>query len=262
MPVFGTLGGAHMYMEQPKWDISGLTHAGLKTGPNNLTGCRFGDNGKYLFVGTDGSDIYRYPLTTPYDVSTLTTYDQSALNVIVDWVRAIEFRPDGRRLYIGQDATPNLSIVVLGTPWDLTSMGSTNTSSVVSDDVSGLSLSPNGKYLFVAEYAGTDQVHRHVFNNNYNIFSLQAADQSFTYGGIRGVRMHPDGIQMLLIGESADTLDLYDMTTPWDLTTATLTTSKSMRTWTGNPMDVDISADGKHLITVSYSGNEINYFTL
>jgi WD40 repeat protein len=247
----------------PPWSISGLAYQGVQTAWNNATGCRFGDNGNYLFVGVDNGYILRYPLATPYDVATLQAYDNFTTNPIVsDWARAVDFNSDGTRLYVGQDRAPNLQQFDLSVAWDLSTAGAGAAAPNMSDDISGVSFSPDGRYMFIAEMAGTDQVRRHELLTPWDVSTAQAADQWLTYNGIRGVRMHPSGLQMLVTGESDDKVHLYDFSIPWDLSSATLADSQSLKAWTGNPMDLDISPDGKHLVTVSYSGNEINYFAL
>lgn len=261
MPVPGTLGGAHMHLEYPEWDISGLTFAGVTLGPNNLAGCRFADHGNYLVVGTDGGDIYRYPLSTPYNVATIQAYDKSYLNITTDWTRAIEFRYDGSEIWVGQDDIPNLRKHNMTVNWDISTISGGITASNVSDDIVGLSFSPDGNYLFIADKSGTNEVRRHRLDKSWNINTINPSDQAFAYTNIRGVRMHPSGKQMFIISEGTDDLRLYDLSTAWDLTTATLRTAKSLSAQTSNPMDVDISPDGKKIVTVAYSGNEINYYT-
>ncbi len=87
----------------------------------------FKPDGTKLFVTTnkDPTSVYQYKLTTPWDTSTLEYEIMFEVNLDdsngEDHVRALAFKPDGTRMFVGGMRIDKIREYILSTPFDLTS---------------------------------------------------------------------------------------------------------------------------------------------
>ena len=87
----------------------------------------FKPDGTKLFVTTnkDPTSVYQYKLTTPWDTSTLEHETMFEVNLDdsngEDHVRALAFKPDGTRMFVGGMRIDKIREYILSTPFDLTS---------------------------------------------------------------------------------------------------------------------------------------------
>ena len=118
----------------------------------------FGDDGNYLYVGTNQSNrLYRYTLSTPYDIGTAGS-PQNSGNIISVPFQGIALHPDGNKMYMVSGN--NLYELALSTNWQISSGVSQTAIYNLSGDTDGLGdpiggltgirLSPTGKKLYVS----------------------------------------------------------------------------------------------------------------
>ncbi len=118
----------------------------------------FGDDGNYLYVGTNTSSrVYRYTLSTPYDIGTAGSAQNSGDIISVPF-QGIALHPDGNKMYVVSGN--NLYELALGTNWQISSGVTTSATYDLSGDTDGLGdpiggltgirLSPTGKKLYVS----------------------------------------------------------------------------------------------------------------
>jgi hypothetical protein len=114
-------------------------------------GFTLADNGNYLYENI-GSNIVRYPLVAPYDISVLS-FDQT-VDIGVGGA-SIEFTADGKTFYVTGGNT--ITTFSLSTAWDITTFTLISTTSVISigiplppsSNLRNIKLSPDGVKLFV-----------------------------------------------------------------------------------------------------------------
>ncbi|MDA7704683.1 hypothetical protein ABXT43_05810 [Candidatus Pelagibacter sp. Uisw_114] len=87
----------------------------------------FKPDGTKIFVTTnkDPTSVYQYKLTNPWDTSTLEYEIMFEVNLDdsngEDHVRALVFKPDGTRMFVGGMRIDKIREYILSTPFDLTS---------------------------------------------------------------------------------------------------------------------------------------------
>ena len=113
----------------------------------HLRGVTFKPDGSRMYVTSDNAapTVIEYSLTVPFDISTATTTSETNLLVsggaAMDKPHAIEFKPDGKVMYVIQSKSGSVGIEQfnLTTAWDTQTL-SYDTSLSISDDVQILSL--------------------------------------------------------------------------------------------------------------------------
>ena len=78
----------------------------------------------------------------------------------------------------------------------------------------------------------------------------------------RGLFFKPDGLKMYHAGGNGDGVYEYDLSTAWDITTATYLQLKSVTTEDTAPEDVHFSPDGIYMYVHGQTGDDINQYTL
>ena len=123
--------------------FANVAHAG------GIRGGRFSRDGLHLLVTPTDNLVWHYTLTTPYDVTTITS-SQSAS--ITGFARArVEWQADGGGILANLDGT--IRHVPLSTPYDITTAGS-STSQFFHVEYRDIFISDDGTYMLVYENNG------------------------------------------------------------------------------------------------------------
>ena len=77
-----------------------------------------------------------------------------------------------------------------------------------------------------------------------------------------GISFKPDGLKMYVLGSTDDEIHEYDLTTAWDINTASLLQSESTSGGDTSPKGLFFKPDGTKLYISGDTGNEINTYNL
>ncbi len=77
-----------------------------------------------------------------------------------------------------------------------------------------------------------------------------------------GISFKPDGLKMYVLGNTDDEIHEYDLTTAWDISTASLLQSESISSGDTSPKGLFFKPDGTKLYISGDTGNEINTYNL
>lgn len=205
-----------------------------------------------------------------WDLSTATFTPQwGALNVEPqDTVpQGIWMKDDGTKLYIVGSATDSIHEYNLSTAWVLSTATYLQSFSVASQDSTpaGLFFDPNGTRMYVVGVT-SDSVYQYSLSSAWNISTASYTSNSFSVAsqesGPNGVFLKPDGTKMYVIGSVSDSVHEYDLSTAWDVTTASFLQSFSVSAQDTIPQDIFFKDDGTVMYVVGDSGNDINQYAL
>ena len=154
------------YSMTTAWDLSTASYTRhLDTSANSdgsTIGLTFGGNGKNLYTVCANGFVYRYTLSTAWDVST-ATYDSTSSDTDYS-PRNVFIKPDGTKLFITNNFADALNQYDLSTPYVITGVdNSTPDSQFVTTTEEakpyGMYISPDGAYLYVGgdDADGIDQ---------------------------------------------------------------------------------------------------------
>lgn len=237
----------------------------------------YGDNGNKIYV-SDGSsrtnsEIQQYDLTTPYEPSTAsyTTLLQLDWGVTHSYLNTA-FSYDGTKMYIcyygsGNDSWTPPEQFDLSTPWDVsTAVPRVKKFYLGSQEATpyGVYVKPDGTKFYIVGSSG-DDVNEYNMSTPYDVstgtyvqnFSVSAQDTVPT-----GIEFKPDGTKFYIVGDTGNDINEYDLSTAWDISTASYLQSFSVSAQEAAPSEVRFKPDGTKMFVTGYSGDDVNEYSL
>jgi len=182
----------------------------------------FKTDGTEMYVirsdGTSGNNvsIEQFTLSTPWKTSTLSWTARTALRAGCTTSiqsRGISFKPDGTRVFIGNEGNNIIAQYDLTTPWDITSMTNQQCSRSIQSDESSLrniQLSSDGNFLYVGGNNG-DDINKYSLSSPYNITSI-TLETSYSIvsqtGNMRGFIFSSNFTKLYVTGDNGASNDI------------------------------------------------------
>jgi hypothetical protein len=261
-----TNNGIYQYTLSTAWDISTATYASKSlivttqvSIPNSLC---FKSDGTILYVLDDATNaIYQYTLSIAWDISTGSYASKSVETYLINNYfdtspQGIDISSDGTKIYfIGQSTGLTSQSKVffheLTTPWDLSTANSYISPSIASQDTvaGGIQFKPDGTKMYMIG-TGTAPVgiYQYSLTPAWNIRSLTYDNVKLTVSGqdagTSGFYFNKNGTKIIVSGLIGDKIYQYNLTTPWDLSTASFVRS------------IDISQQETTVRSVVFSNDE------
>ncbi|AAZ20871.1 Outer membrane autotransporter [Candidatus Pelagibacter ubique HTCC1062] len=200
-------------------------------------------------VANHDAYIVQYSLSTPFDISTATrTFVDGAgtkltCSTDMQLPHAIEFKPDGTRMFIttNKDHSGNPGVAVyqfkLTTAWDTSTLDCEKIFEVDitgvgnEDQVRTLTFKPDGTRMFVGGKT-QDKIREYILTTPFDlrsgvsVGSLSASLASSSDGGMRNIQLHSDGSILYVAGDGNNNIHKYTLSTPWDITTISSTSTE------------------------------------
>lgn len=198
-----------------------------------ITGIYLSPDGTKLFIAADtGNTIRRYDLSTAFNVTT-ATLNAGLLDVSTqanDPFHGVDLSDDGLNLYIIEDGVMGREIhwYTLATAWDLSTGTFADTLAVGDTDPRGVRIAGDGSRVYSIGLVN-DTIEQFPLSTPYDTTTAGAAT-TFNYSAQvstpQGFCFSPDGTKLFIVDGGNDRVFRYDLSTAWDVTTATF----SMRT--------------------------------
>lgn len=266
----GSYDRVHQFYMTTPWDISTLKKRSpviTPTGSTGLWNVKFGNNGSKLYYTKEGTSdsMYQYSLSTPYDLNT-ASYDSVTYNGYTSQdatATGLSFKSDGTKMYITGQNSDTVYQYSLSTAWDISTASYESKSlSVNAQDTTPTSFTFNddGTIGYVTG-DNNNTIYQYTFSVAWDISTGSYDSKSL---GVLANESNPsqisflsDGTKFYLIGYASDAIREYELSTPWDITTASLSNSLTFGNSLTAPRGVDVSPDGKYLIFGDASSNKI-----
>lgn len=196
---------------------------------------RFSTDGLKMYVLDLGTDtIYQYTLTTAWDVTT-ASYATKSLSVTAQEATptGLAFSADGTKVYICGATNDTIYQYTLSTAWDLsTGAYASKSLSVAAQDTSpsAVFLSADGTKAYVLGQTN-DKIFQYTLSTAWDISTGSYATKSLVLTGETtttfGADISSDGTKICVSSEVDDTLYLYTLSTPWDVSTGSYATQST-----------------------------------
>ena len=247
------------------WDIANAAYVSFKdvsaqdTGP---MGVAFSPDGTKMFVqGYSTDSVYRYDLSTAWDVTSASYVSTKAVSAQDGSPWDVVFSGDGTKMFIIGWANGSVYRYDLSTAWDITSAAYVSLKSVSAQDTqpTGVTFSPDGTKMFVIG-RNSDGVHRYDLSTAWDVTSatyVSLKDISVQERDPRDVTFSGDGSKMFVLGTANKSAYRYDLSTAWDITTATYVSLKVVSAQDTNPNGFTFSGDGTIMFVSGYGTNKI-----
>ncbi|MDG1314191.1 MAG: phage tail fiber protein [Flavobacteriaceae bacterium] len=165
MYMLTSQGRVNEYDLSVAWDISTATFVRFGTVQTQAvlsTGMAFKPDGtKMYIIGSSSDAVHEYDLGTAWDVSTIAYLHSFSVQTYEIYPQAVQFKPDGAKMYVTGQETGLLIEFDLGTAWDIST--ATLSQSVEFGAISGpegIFITADGARVF-AVASSTDEVLEH-----------------------------------------------------------------------------------------------------
>jgi len=162
----------------------------------------------------------------------------------------LTFKSDGTKMYVIGAANDNIYQYSLSTAWDLSTASYDSVSfSVASQEISpsDVFFKPDGSKFYICGFAN-DTVFQYSMSTAWDISTASYDSISFSVAtqedNPRGIVFKPDGTKLFVIGNGSDAVQEYSLSTAWDLSTASHSSSFSVSSQETAPQGLFFHPDG------------------
>jgi DNA-binding beta-propeller fold protein YncE len=228
-------------------------------------GVAFNSTGTKMFiVGEDGNDVNEYTLSTGFNVSTASYSQNFSVSSQDTSPRDIAFNADGTKMFIAGRSGNAIYEYTLSTGYDVSTSSFVDSLNIFSQEseVEGLTFSTDGTKMFIVGGAG-DEVNEYDLSIGFDL-STASFSQNFSVSAQEtqpfGISFNTDGTKMLIVGATGRDVNEYDLTTGFDVSTASFVDSFSVSSQATNPNGIAFNTNGtKMFITCSDTDNVYEY---
>jgi DNA-binding beta-propeller fold protein YncE len=125
---------------------------------------------------------------------------------------------------------------------------------------------PDGTVMYILG-SSNDSVYQYSLSTAWDVSTASYSSKFFDVGNQEtlpyGLFFKPDGTKMYVVGRGADTVFQYDLSTAWDVSTASYSTvGFSVTTQESNPQGLFFKDDGTEMYVIGYSSDAVQQYTL
>lgn len=245
--------------------VNSYSFSGVETA---LTSVTFSHDGVYMYiVGFINDTIYRYTLATPYDPTTIiqalnmskniSTYDTNPYGLALS--------EDGSKLFVIGTGSNAIDQFILTTPFDISTLTFDYTFYLSSYDGVGVGFgfSKDGTKLYFGGQTN-DKLYAFTLSTPWEMRTASFVNDISILaetGFPRAIAVHPTGTRLFVGDLAGDRIIEYALSTPYDISTATFTTSVSVVDKDNSPNGLVFSNDGSKMIISGSQNNSVYQFT-
>ena len=213
--------------------------------------------------------ISEHALTTAFDINTAsqsTTYDISSH---ISEPRGIRFNSDGTKLYIISSAGGNKKIheYSLSTAYDVSSLPTPSSTVISSQDGGprGFTFNTDGTKMFLLGDTN-HHVYEYSLSTAFDTTTISYTSRSLDFSSRevtpRGISFNPTGSKLFITGQSSDEILEYDLSTGFNLSTATFNGAFDVSSFANKPNDIVFNNDGSKAFLARANSNAVLSFSL
>ena len=202
-----------------------------------------------------------------YDLAN-ASYDSVSFSVAAQQAnpRGIFFKPDGAKMYIMGASDRDVEEYDLSTAWDISTASYLQNFSVTAQETNpeDIFFKPDGTKMYITGRSG-DDVNEYDLSTAWDVSTasyLQNFSVNLQESIPRGMFFKPDGLKMYVLGDSGDDVNEYDLSTAWDISTASYLQNFSVTAQETNPEDIFFKPDGTKMYITGRSGDDVNEYDL
>jgi DNA-binding beta-propeller fold protein YncE len=231
--------------------------SGYDGGPRSVF---FRENGNIMYiVGTGTTTAYLFTMSTEWDHSDLTYLSSQDLDLssYLNSPYDMYWSPDGVNLYFVCEDNNEVHHFTTSSSWVFSETSYQGYFSIGSEIsyARGLHFSPDGTMMFVL---GATYVHKYSLSAPWDISTVSYTNEKVLVQGnesyVTCIFFSTSGHKMYIGGVMTDSIECYELSTRWDLTTATLTDTVPIGHIQGMPLGFYFSPDGTYIYVVGSDG--------
>lgn len=259
------------------WTDPDLANAGYDSVSFSISGqtgaptdVNISPDGYKIFISGNVPDaIFKYDLSTPFDLSTATynsvSFSLAAANADCT---SFTFSSNGLKMYTTDFTDDSVYEYDLSSAFDISTASYNSVSlnvSAAGNDPQSVAISADGYKLFVLGLSD-DTVYQYSLSTAFDISTASYDSVSFSVGSQdsvpTGILFSPVGLTMFVTGNTTDSVYMYSLTSAWDLSTASYSgDSFSVASQDTNPRGVAFKYDGSKMYVVGSATDTIYQYS-
>ena len=198
-------------------------------------------------------------------------YDAKTFSVLTEDTSpdGLFFKADGTAMYVLGAANNTVFQYTLSTAWDVSTASYASKSFDYSAQTItgvGMAFKPDGTKMYIVRSSSSDIVHQYTLSTAWDISTASYDSKSLDVGaqetGPEGIAFKTDGTKMYVLGIVSNDINEYNLSTAWDLSTASFSQVGSVASLAATSVDLAFSSDGTVLFIADGDGDAIHSFTL
>jgi len=233
------------------------------------TGIAFNTSGSKMFIcGRTNSSVFQYSLSSAFDVST-ASYDSVSFSFSAQQTTAagMAFNADGTSMYVLSYGAATVYQYTLSSGFDLTTASYASKSFSVSSqegEPHGIAFNTSGTKLYIVG-VNNDTVYQYSLSSAFDVSTASYDSVSFSIGSQEaiplGLTFGDSGNKMYVIGTNGDDINEYSLSSAFDISSASFSTSFSVSGEESDPRQMVFSADGTKMFVVGSGSDEVNQYS-
>lgn len=210
----------------------------ISSDADGLRQINFKPDGTIMYVTNREKDttsttdsVIQYSLSTPFDINTATKTSSTPLTNI-DKPHAIKFKPDGKVMYVIDNAELSVRQYNLTTAWDTSTLQYDDDFNVSDENqLRSLAFKTDGTKMYVTGNQ-TEVIQQFTLSTPWDVTtatkdSTQSSALTSKESNPRSIQFHSSGTIFYIGGNGSDSIHKYTLTTPWDVSTLEFSQSYS-----------------------------------
>jgi 6-phosphogluconolactonase (cycloisomerase 2 family) len=262
----GTAYDIHYYTLSEAWNVATLsfqyTWTPMYGSGADLQGIYFDSTGQYLYLANNTGDrVIPLYLRTPWDVSSASLPSRLIDNNRFTGINYFRLNSDGSKIYITGQNHDSILEYSLSESWNVWSATYSNTFSLSADTTTptGIDISSDDSTLRIADGSRFYSYPMSTPSDLTSVYRPQTINLTDT--AVQDLYFKPDGSKFYVVGSTLDQVTQYDLSVPWDLDTASLSSNVSVSAQESAPYSITFNGDGTSLYLIGNS-KYLSEFTL
>ena len=206
------------------------------------------------------------PIVNTFDVSTASWVDATSVQTQDTAPTGMAFSSDGTKMFVVGDNGDDINEYDLTSPWDASTADFVDAFDVSAQEnfPRGMAFSSDGTKMFVVGTGG-DDINEYDLSSPWDVSTADFVDATSVQvqeNSPRGMAFSSDGTKMFVVGTTGDDINEYDLSSPWDASTAVFVNATSVSEQATDPQGMAFSSDGSKMFVVGNTGDDINEYTL
>ena len=249
-------------------NASYVTSFSVSSQTGSPTSLAFNPTGTSMYVLDDtGNDINQYNLSTAFDVSTASFYNNFSVGGQEGTPYGFAWNADGSKFFVVGSGSGAVHEYACSVAYNVTTASYTDYFSVSPQDSSpqGLAFNTDGTRMFVLGNTN-NSVFEYQLTTGFDVSTASYTD-SFSVASQEtscfGITFKPDGKSMYITGYSSGQIHVYTLTSAFDISTASYASQVfSTATWDTLPSSTQFNADGTKMFVLTYQLKQVLEFNI
>lgn len=235
-----------------------------------------GDGLEGMYVRSDGAKVYtaslfsgdrirEFNLSTPWNVSTLSQVNGLDVSADFSYTTGVELSPDGVYMFVsgGQSGSYKIITYYLSTAWNILSASKIH--ELATNSPGGVRLKSDGTKVYILDLTTPDIVKQYDLGTPWDLSTRSGSttgqlDVNTITGdnNLLGFSFFENGTKLFAIGSDVQSIFEFDLSTPWDVSTATYKLSYFVGDKISQPCDIYIDSNRQKVFVAGSSPTNLN----